>query len=104
MRRSKISENQMVLEKVQNRDWQYLVESVIRFAENDKSQFKPLPRNEKKITKSMKHNYKVVLRVYRSIYTNIAEQFKIYLNSLPPDKIDEIENNFCINGNGLLPV
>ena len=32
----------------------------------------------------------------------MAEQFKIYLNSLPPDKIDEIENDFRANGNGLL--
>ena len=34
----------------------------------------------------------------------MAEQFKIYFNSLPPDKIDGIENDFKANGNGLLPV
>ena len=42
--------------------------------------------------------------MYASTYANIAEQFKIYLNSLPPDKIDEIENNFRANGNSLLSV
>lgn len=31
----------------------------------------------------------------------MAEQFKIYLNSLRPDKIDKIENDFQANGNGL---
>ena len=50
-----------------------MVESVIRLAENDKRQFKSLPRNEKKIIKSMKHSYKVARRVYSSICTNIAE-------------------------------
>ena len=49
----------------------------------------------------MKHSYKVARRVYSSICTNIAEQFKIYLNSLSPDEIDENENNFSTNGNDL---
>ena len=29
-----------------------------------------------------------------SIYTNIAEQFKIYINPLLPDEIDEVEIDF----------
>ena len=34
----------------------------------------------------------------------MAEQFKIYLNSPPPEEIDEIENDFRVNGNDLLSV
>ena len=34
----------------------------------------------------------------------MAEQFKIYLNSLPSDEIHETENDFRANGNGLLSV
>ena len=52
----------------------------------------------------MQHNYKVARRVYCSVYTNIAEQFTIYVNSLPPDKNDEIEDDFRANENGLLSV
>ena len=52
----------------------------------------------------MKYNYRVAGRVYASTYANKAEQFKIYLNSLSPDKIDETENDFRANGNGLLSV
>ena len=52
----------------------------------------------------MKHNYNFARRVYSSTCSNIAEQFKMYLNSLPPEKMDKIKNNFCANGNGLLPV
>ena len=42
--------------------------------------------------------------MYALTYANIAEQFKIYLNSLPPDDIDEIENDFRANGNSLFSV
>ena len=63
VRHSKIPENKIVLKEVQNRNWQYLVESVIKLAENDKSHLKPLLKNERKIMKSMKHNYKVARRV-----------------------------------------
>ena len=92
------------MEEIQNRDWQYLVELVIKLVEHDKTYLKPLPNAERKIIKSMKHNYSVARRVYASTYANIAEQFKIYLNSLPPDEIDEIENDFRVTGNGLLSV
>ena len=34
----------------------------------------------------------------------MAKQFKIYLNFLPPDKIDGTKNDFRANGNGLLSV
>ena len=67
-------------------DWQYLVESLTQLVKGDKNHLKPLPKSEKKIIKSMKHNYRVTRRVYASTYANIAEQFKIYLNALPPDE------------------
>ena len=34
----------------------------------------------------------------------MAEQFKIYVNSLTPDKIDKLERDFHANGNGLLSI
>ena len=52
----------------------------------------------------MKYNYWVARRVYASTYANMAEQFKIYLNFIPPDEIDEIENDFRVNGNVLLSI
>ena len=92
---------QIILKEAENRDWQYLVQPVIKFIENDKNHLKPLQKKKKKKKnnikikiKSIKHNYKVPQRVYSSIYANIVEQFKIYVNSLMPDKIDEIEDNF----------
>ena len=74
-----------------------------KIAENDKSHLKLLPKSEVKLNE-VKNNYKVARRGYSSIYINIAEQFKIYVNSFPPDEIDEIENDFQTTGNGLLSV
>ena len=51
---------------------------------------------------SVKYNYKVAQRVYSFIYTNIAEQFKIYVYSVMPNEIGEIKNDFQANGNDLL--
>ena len=94
MRHSKTAENDVVMKEVQNRDCQYLIESVISVVEHDKSTLRPISKCENKIIKNMKHNYKVACRVYNSIYSNIAEQFKIYLEFLASDKIDETENDF----------
>lgn len=94
---------QIILKEAENRDWQYLVQPVIKFIENDHLKKKPfeatakkkkMKKNIKIKINSIKHNYKVVQRVYGSIYANIVEQFKIYVNSLMPDKIDEIEDSF----------
>ena len=34
----------------------------------------------------------------------MGEEFKIYLNSLPPDEMNKIENDFRANGNDLLSI
>ena len=59
MRQSKINETKISMEEIQNRDWQYLAESVIKLVEHDKSHLKLLPKAERKIIKSMKYNYRV---------------------------------------------
>ena len=38
VRHSKINENKIFVEEIRNRYWQYLVESVIKLVENNKSQ------------------------------------------------------------------
>ena len=76
---------------------------MIQLVENDKNHLKPLPKSEKRI-KSLKHYYGIAQRVYASTYANVAQQFKIYLNSLPSDELDGIENDFRPNGNKFLSV
>ena len=47
------------MEKIQNTDWQYLVELVIKLVEFNKSHLKPLQKAERKIIKSIKYNCRV---------------------------------------------
>lgn len=58
---------EIILKEAENRDWQYLVQSVIKFIENDKNHLQPLQKKKKKNikikVKSIKHNYKVAQRV-----------------------------------------
>ena len=77
MRHTKINGNKIVMEEIQNKDWQYIVESVIKLVEHHKSHLKLLPKAERKILKSMKYNCRVARKVYASTYANMAEQFKI---------------------------
>ena len=41
------------MEKIQNRDWQYLLESVVKLVEHEENYLKPLPKAKKK--KKKKH-------------------------------------------------
>ena len=61
-----------MIEEVQSRDWQYLVESLIQLVKDDNSHLKSLPKHEKRTIKSIKHNARVVRRVYQSTYENLA--------------------------------
>ena len=65
-RHSRINENKIVMEEIRNRDWQYLVESVIKLVKHDKTPLKPLPKAERMIIKQIKHNYRVTQRVCAS--------------------------------------
>ena len=93
-----------MIEEIQSRHWQYSVESFIKLVENNNSHLKSSPKHEKRIIKSMKHNYRVARNVYQSTYENLVEQFKIYVNNLPSDKIDKLKRDFCANGNGFLSI
>ena len=42
VRHSRINENKIIMEEIQNRDWQYLVELVIKLVKHDKTHLKPL--------------------------------------------------------------
>lgn len=104
LRHSKLTENKVVLEELQNRDWQYLIKNLLSSIENKKKSdyLTLLEKDEAKIMKDMKENYKFIQRVYNSTYSWIGEQFKIYPDSLPETEKDEIEKDFRANRNELL--
>ena len=82
LRHSKLTENKVVAEELQNRYWQKLIENLISSVKNKKNDYlMPLEKKEAKIIIDMKDNYNVISIVYNSVYSSIAEEFKIYLDS-----------------------
>ena len=104
-RRTILTENKVVLEELGNRDWQYLIKNLISSIKNLKRPLlNTVGKKQAKIIKVLKDNWKFIRRVYNSIYSKIAEQFKIYQDSLTENKKSEVEKDFCANGNGLLTI
>ena len=76
VRHLKIVKNEIIMKEVQNRDWQYLVESVIILAENDKSHLKPHTKNIKKKKKKKKKKEKKKKKIieFRGEFTLLHTQ------------------------------
>ena len=64
------------MEKLQNRNWQYLVESLIYKIEKDKDYYKIKTTEDSKVIQDITKNYRLLRRVHDEKYTTIAENFK----------------------------
>ena len=64
---TKVSADEVVLESLQDRDWQYLVETVIDKAETYDGYFKIKTEKEPPLFKKMTKNYKVLRRLHNDL-------------------------------------
>ena len=76
----KLSADEIVMERLQNRDWQYLIESLIYKVEKDQDYYKIKTIEDSEIIKDMEKNYRILRRVHNEIYTSIAQNFQLYIN------------------------
>ena len=76
----KLSADEIVMERLQNRDWQYLIESLIYKVEKDQDYYKIKTIEDPEIIKDMEKNYRILRRVHNEIYTSIAQNFQLYIN------------------------
>ena len=90
---TKLSTDEAVMEKLQSRDWQYLVESLIYKVKKDKDYYKIKTTENSKIIQSMIKNYRLLRRVHHDMYTTIAENFKYYLSTLTQSEFDETDSD-----------
>ena len=72
---TKLSTDEAVMEKLQNRGWQYLVESLIYKVEKYKDYYKIKTTENSKMIQAMTKNYRLLRRVHHDMYTTIAENF-----------------------------
>ena len=52
------------------------------------------------MTASMEKSYKILRRVYDSIFATIVENFQLYLNSLSEEEMTAIDSDFVTSGLG----
>ena len=79
-------EDYAAVEKIQNRNWQYLIELLIVRVEDDSREFQAKTNNESTLLKKIKNNSRTSRRVYDSTYQFIADNVLPYLNSLNFDE------------------
>lgn len=79
-------EDYAAVEKIQNRNWQYLIELLIVRVEDDSREFQAKTNKESTLVKKIKNNSRTSRRVYDSTYQFIADNVLPYLNSLNFDE------------------
>ena len=95
---TKVSAYEIVLENLQSRDWQYLVETIIEKAETNKDYFKIKTGEDSEMLKTMTKNYKILRHVHNDLYKTVAENCKYYFGNLNETDLDEIEVDRLVLG------
>ena len=94
---TKLSTDEVVMEKLQNRDWQYLIESLIYKVEKEKDCYKIKTTGDSEMIQDMSKNYRLLRRIHHDLYTTIAENFKLYLSTLTQPEFGEIDSDIIIS-------
>ena len=81
IRHTKLTSDEIVMEKLQNRDWQYLIKSLIYKVEKDRDYYNIRITQDSEMIKDMEQNYRILRRVHDEVYSTIAENFQLYINS-----------------------
>ena len=95
---TKLSTDEVVMEKLQNRGWQYLIESLIYKVEKEKDYYKIKTTHDSEMIQDTSKNYRFLRRIRYDLYTTIAENFKLYLSALTHSEFDEIDSDITSSG------
>ena len=86
------------LEKLENKNKQFMIEKIIQGVEfENASQSNPEKNPE---IKTIESNYRIARRIYEQLFLNIAELFHEYIQSIDFYEQQEIEEDMKINGWG----
>ena len=87
---SKVS-NIVSLQKIEEKDKQFLIEKNI-FEVEKKSPYAKETEKKPEIIIETEKNYRIYRRVYQSQFVELADTFIQYINTLTPDDIEQLEN------------
>ena len=104
-KRQKIKDTQKIkdsigLQKIEKRDWKFLVEKIIHSVELKNPYQNSIEKNSE-IIDTVESNYRVIRRVYQHLYSDIADIFFEYIHSLDLDEIQELDDDIKTNGWGV---
>ena len=87
------------LKKIEERNKQFLIEKIIHGVEF-KNPYANSIEQKPEIIDTVESNYKVIRRVYQHLYTDIADIFQKFIHSLPPQDIQDMDDDIKSNGWG----
>ena len=89
VRHSTIADDYIVLDRIQNQNWQYLIKSILDAFKSNNSG-KVIEIKKLKTVKNNVENIVVCKKAYQSFYDLIAQNLINTINELPADEIEEI--------------
>ena len=95
---TKLSTDEVVMEKLQDRDWQYLIESLIYKVEKEKDYYKIKTTENYEMIQDISKNYRLLRRIHHDLFTTIVENFKLYLSTLTQSEFDDIDSDITSSG------
>ena len=95
---TKLSAYEIVMGNLQNRDWQYLIESLIYNTEKDKDFYKIKTIEDSSMIERMIKNYKILRRIHNDLYKSVADNFKFYIDNLSEVDLEEIDADIVSSG------
>ena len=87
-----MSDHTFALENLQEKKWSYFVERLLAVLENEDSFVFSI-----QIIFDTIENLVLFKSIYNLIYTGIANNFREYLQSLPQNEFDDIDQDLCSN-------
>ena len=75
-----------------------MIESLIYKVEKDNDYYQIRTSQDSEMIKTWKKNYRILRRVHHEVYSTIAENFQLYINSLEESELDETDADFVSSG------
>ena len=79
----------IVLDRIQNQNWQYLIESILDACKS-KNSSEAIEIKKLKIVENSVENITICKKAYQSFYDQIAQNLINTINELPAHEIEEI--------------
>ena len=77
------------MKKIDERDRQFLVEKIIHGVEFS-NPYENWIKKKPEIIETIENNYRIIIRVYQCLYSDVADIFFEYIHSLNPDEIQQL--------------